>query len=212
LERLRRQVWRVITERLELRSVMSLAQTKELDRQIETGEGLPPIRYEDLLATVESLNNRRGDFLNAKVHEVYRWLRPQHWSGEPRPYHTPPLRTNAKSFAAGVGRKVIISYGVERSYGTGRGFAIHYNRRDEFRALDQVFHLLDGNPQSATFNGELCDAVALQTKTTGDTAETDYFRVKCCKNQNLHLEFKRGDLLDQFNLIAAGQNLNPPSK
>lgn len=205
-ERLRRQVWRVIAERMALRQNMSLAQAKELDRQIETGEGLPPIRYTDVLATVETLLSRRGEFLEAKVHECYRWLRPDCWSGSGR-YGYTPLATNRKSFEAGVGEKVIISYGCQRCF--RGGFEVNYNRRDELRALDQVFHLLDGQPQVTTHGGELCDAIYTQTKTGGRDAETPYFHARCYGNQNLHLTFKRRDLLDKFNLIAGGKNLGP---
>lgn len=206
-ERLRRQVWRVIAERMALRQNMSLAQAKELDRQIETGEGLPPIRYADVLATVETLLSRRGEFLEAKVHECYRWLRPDCWSGTGR-YGYVPLATNRKSFEAGVGVKVIISYGCTRSY--RGGFEANYNRRDELRALDQVFHLLDGQPQPTTHNGALCDAIATQTKSGQPDADTPYFHARCHGNGNLHLTFKRRDLLDRFNAIAGGRNLNPP--
>jgi hypothetical protein len=209
VERLRRQAWAVIAERLELRTVMSLAQVRELDRQIETGEGLPPIRYDDLFATVEALLNRRGEFLREKVHECYRWLRPDSWNEHRRDsYGYTPLKTNTKSFAAGVGPKVIITYGCERGYSRS-GFTVSHHKRDNLRAIDQVFHLLDGKEQPRTFNGELCDAVAEQTKGGASEAQTDYFRVKCYSNQNLHLEFKRRDLLDKFNLMAAGKNLNP---
>lgn len=213
LSRLHRQAWAVIAERLELRTVMSLKQIAELDGQIEHGKDLPPIRYADLLATVESLLNRRGEFLREKVHECYRWLRPEHWNADRsgKQYYHAPYVTNAKSFTAGVGRKVIISYGCERGYSQTASYTIAYSKRDQLRALDQVFHLLDGKEQPRTFNGELIDAVALQTKNGGSEAETDYFRVKCFRNQNIHLEFKRGDLLDKFNLIAAGKNLNAPT-
>lgn len=206
LERLQRQAWRAITNRLELRPLMSLAQIKELDAQIETGTGLPPIRYEDLLATVEALHSRRGEFLREKVHECYRWLRPDCWNANRKSYYE-PYKTNAKSFAAGVGEKVIIVYGVERAY--GRGYRVNYHKRDHLRALDQVFHLLDGKPQPTSYQGALADAIDQQTKQNDtNTAETDYFRAICYKNQNLHLEFKRKDLLDQFNAIAGGFNLN----
>lgn len=210
-ERLRRQAWAVIAERLELRACMSLAKIAELDRQIETGEGLPPIRYADVVATVETLMNRREEFMRDKVHECYRWLRPDCWSGNRHRYGHTPYATNRKSFDAGVGEKVIIAYGCERGYARNAAYSIAYSKRDQMRALDQVFHLLDGAEQARTYNGELCDAVATQTVNGNTVAETTYFQVKCFANQNIHLRFKRLDLLDRFNLIAAGKNLNPPT-
>ena|SRR5439155_23407886 len=37
--------------------------------------------------------------------------------------------------------------------------------------------------------------------------ETDYFRFKCFRNRNLHLEFKRLDLVAKLNAVAGGMRL-----
>jgi len=39
--------------------------------------------------------------------------------------------------------------------------------------------------------------------------ETPLFRFKAFRNQNVHLEFKRLDLLKRFNQIAGGRRLKP---
>lgn len=200
IKNLQKQVWAALIERLELRKILSLKRISEMDKQIETGEGLPEITLQNVQAILESNLNNAGQFLQEKVIECYEMLRPCGWS-------LSDYKTNQKSAAAGVGHKVIMTWAVRRSY--GGGFEVSYGRhRDELRALDQVFHLLDGAAQSRDYNGPLVDAISKQTTSDKNTFETVYFRGRCFQNQNLHLEFKRADLVDRFNAIAGGMRIN----
>lgn len=75
------------------------------------------------------------------------------------------------------------------------------------RALENVFTALDGKGSiTKTHNGEIIDAI---NRSTDGTGETDYFRFRACRNRNLHLEFKRLDLLARLNQIAGGARLRP---
>jgi len=196
IESLKRQTWGALAARLELRKILSLKRITELDRQIETGEGLPEINAANVLAMLETNLNQRGQFLQEKVLEVYEKLRPARSD----------LKTNIKSCAAGVGKKVILTwYAVDSRY--DGGFKVNYNRQDELRALDQVFHLLDGATQPDDYNGELSNAIQLQTSSTNNAFETPYFQGRCFRNGRLHLTFRRDDLLAKFNLIAGGNRL-----
>jgi len=203
LKLLARKVWRNLVGRLELRELMSLKRIQELDKQLESGEGLPDITVANVLAMLETTLNTAGQMLEEKVFECYENLRPRGWSLQ-------EYKTNQKSAAAGVGRKVIMAYAVQRSYAARGNFEVRYGRnRDELRALDQVFHLLAGAPQNHTsHNGELCDAIYEQTSADKNSFETPYFRGRCFGNGNLHLEFTRPDLVDKFNVIAGGMRLN----
>jgi hypothetical protein len=100
-----------------------------------------------------------------------------------------------------VGKRAIICYGVERAYG-GR-FRVNYDRSDRLRAMDAAFHLLDGKGPMKEGRGPLIEAI----NAGNVTGETDYFRFKCFKNQNLHIEFKRLDLVKELNFIAAGERV-----
>lgn len=199
-----KQVWGALVARLELRKVMSLKRAKELDAQIESGEGLPPITTPNVMAMLESTLNQAGQFLEEKVLECYEKLRP-------RGYSLADYKTNQKSEASGVGRKVILTYAVQRSYTKAGGFEVRYGgTQDELRALDQVFHLLDGQPANVnggSWAGELCDAIRTQTTGQNNLFATPYFRGRCFGNGNLHLELVRADLVDRFNLIAGGNRI-----
>lgn len=196
LENLSRQVWAALTERLELRKVLSLERLKQLDRQLETGTDLPPLTLDNVNAMLASNLENLEKFAEEKIHEVYEYLRPERSK----------LKTNEKSVAAGIGSKVILSWAVEKTW-SGGGFSVNYHRRDQIRAVDQVFHLLDGQKPANEYDGALTTAISQQTKNGGGLAETQYFRAKCCQNHNLHLEFKRADLVRLFNLVAGGMRL-----
>jgi hypothetical protein len=206
LNRLQRQVWGALTDRLELRKVLSLARIAELDKQIESGKGLPPITYANILAILETNMANAGQYLQEKVFEVYEWLRPGGYSRA-------KYKTNQKSEQAGVGRKIIKGWCIRRRYNGGYEVN-HGSYADQLRALDQVFHLLDGNsPMAGTsWLGELGDAIEGQTNSTQDTFQTAYFKGRCFANGNLHLEFIRADLLEKFNQIAGGYRLQPENK
>lgn len=206
LKRLHLAAWSALVNRLELRRLLSLARIKELDAQLTSGEGLPPITVANVLAMLENNRLNAGQYLEEKVRETYEWLRPGGYSL--REY-----KTNQASERAGVGRKIILTWNIVRGNYSGRGWQINYDRRDNVRALDQVFHMLDGKPIFAqSYNGALCDAVEAQTKDGGNQFKTDYFAGRCFGNGNLHLEILRADLLDMFNAVAGGMRLAEYSK
>ncbi len=41
----------------------------------------------------------------------------------------------------------------------------------------------------------------------GGRGETAYFRFRCFKNRNLHLEFRNLELVKELNLLAAGERV-----
>lgn len=210
LDYFQRQVWRALVDRLGLRRILSLKRIEEMENQIEKGKDLPAITVENVTAMLETNANRMGEYLQEKVHEVYEWLRPGTWSRS-------KYVTNQKSEEAGVGRKVIKCYAVRHSY-AGSGFEVEYRTVDRLRALDQVFHLLDGAAKwDDSYDGELVNAIRDQTKATDSRPatncfETKYFKGKCFGNGNLHLEIRRQDLLDKFNVMAGGPRITDEKK
>lgn len=70
-----------------------------------------------------------------------------------------------------------------------------------------MFALLDGKPGVTTHQGWLADAICAAD---GGIGETEYFAFKCYGNGNLHLRFKRMDLVKKLNAVAGGRNLYAP--
>ncbi len=86
----------------------------------------------------------------------------------------------------------------------------NYHREQQFRILDNAFALMDGKGAIKSYCGELADSITVTTridKTNPEhipsmNGETTYFKWKVFGNGNLHLEFKRMDLLQTLNEIG----------
>lgn len=189
---LKRDAWAVILQRMEIRKILSIKRREELDRQISSGEGLPEVSEENILAMFESAAAKVSTYLEEAVKEVFEYLRPPHSS----------FKTNTEFE---IGKRVILSWMVEKAWNRGK-FRPNYNREKYLTALDNVFQMLEGKGHVKTFHGQLYDAIIESADGSG---ETDYFKFRCYLNGNLHLEFKRLDLVAQLNAIAGGNRLKP---
>jgi len=195
MSELKKDAWSTLIDRLELRKFMSVKKRGELDRQLHDGDGakLPPIEETVILDMLFDMAGKVDDYMQEAVKDVFEFLRPRGYMAE--------YKTNSEYE---IGRKVILGYAIRPAF-SGNKFDVCYGRsRDELNALDNVFHLLEGKGMAKTHYGPLCDAIHSSENGSG---ETEYFKFKCCKNQNLHLEFKRMDLVARLNTIAGGARL-----
>lgn len=192
-KKIKRSAWRSLINMLEIRKALSIKRAKELDENLEDADKLPPIELETVFEMFSTLVNNSESFAREAIAEVYEDLRPRQSR----------YKTNQKNAHEHIGRKIILSGRIQNRY--GGGFQINYYQSSNFIALDKVFHLLDGGKLALDgYQSPLIDAI---NTCEGGQGETDYFRFKCYGNCNLHLEFKRLDLLKKFNAIAGGANL-----
>jgi hypothetical protein len=105
-------------------------------------------------------------------------------------------RTNARE-PFRIGRKVVMSSMVGSSYKKGGHLRINYGTyaSDKLNDLDRVFQTLDGKVFQPHTLRSAMDLAFEQN----EIFESSYYRAKAFKNGNLHLEFKRLDLLDKVN-------------
>lgn len=189
--RLRRQAWTHIVERLEMRRAMSIERYAELGRQLNDGE-LPPITEANVAAFAERYAGDLPELLREAVREVFEFLRPRRSK----------LKTNSE---LEIGERVILPNLVEEHF-LGSGMRVRYHRQQNLIALENVFNSLDGRGQvGRSHYSELQTAI----ETGAGWGETSLFEFKACKNGNLHLRFKRLDLLGRLNAIAGGARLRP---
>lgn len=191
IQEMRRSAWRYLVEKLELRRIMSAARWKELDEKIEKGEP-PPLTEKDVIDTMQEHWEKRYEYYEENIREVFEWLRPS-TDGYGKKY-----KTNARFE---LGERVILSYMVSPAW-HGPGFRVDHDRQQRLVALDNVFSALDG--QGLKTQSALAQAIEASKSGEGETA---YFAFRCCKNRNLHLRFKRVDLLKRLNEIAGGKRL-----
>ena len=194
IKRMKAAAWRYLVDRIELKKLASVKRANEIDRQITDGGDLPEITMDNLFGWLESLDSQAGKFLEEAIVEVFEVLRP------------PALRYKTNS-GFKVGKRVILCGRIEKAW-TGTQYRVSYHSENELRALDNVFHLLDGKPLSAYRNGDLINAIHESRRGVG---ETEFFRFKCFINSNLHLEFKRMDLVQRLNEVG-GNGLPMPGR
>jgi hypothetical protein len=188
---MKRKAWQVLVEKLGIKNLMSVAKRKEFDQQLAEGT-LPDVTAETILGILFGLTAQAQDFAWEAAREVFDLLRPRGCLG--RRYKT--------NDAFRVGRRVVLPYYVSNSY--GGGFCVNHYHEQEITAIDGVFHLLDGKGIMREPGGPLYQAIRDNKDGRG---ETSYFRFRCFKNCNLHLEFRRLDLVRELNLLAVGERV-----
>jgi hypothetical protein len=194
ITRLKAAAWRYLVDRIELKKMASVKRASEIDRQINEGTDLPDITMDNLMGWLQSLGGQARQFLKEAIVEVFEFLRP------------PSLRYKTNS-GFNVGRRVILANRVEKAW-SGTKFRVSYHYENQLRALDNVFHMLDAKPLSAYRNGDLINAINESERGAG---ETEYFRFKSFLNHNLHLEFRRMDLVQRLNEVG-GNGLPMPGR
>lgn len=182
-----RQAWRSVLDEVQIWNVMGIADSRKLREQLDRGE-LPAFTVENVLGTITGLGSQAKHFAAVAAKEVFDFLTPSR-SG---------LKTN-DSFR--IGRRVIIRYAIELAH--AGSFRVHHSKDDRLRAMDGIFHVLDGKGPMKEGRGPLCEAI----NGCQGRGETAYFKFKCYKNLNLHIEFKRLDLVKELNFVAAGERV-----
>lgn len=187
---MKRNAWTMLVDALGIKNIMSVANRKLFEHQLSNDE-LPDITEDNIKSIIFGLAGQAKDFAQKAAIEVLDILRPRgHWGGQ--------YKTND---AFRVGRRVILSWMVDRGY-SGNKFRVNYNKEQHLTAIDAVFHLLDGKGIMREHRGPLVEAI---NTAEGGRGETEYFKFKCFKNRNLHLEMKRLDLVRELNLKATGE-------
>lgn len=200
VKRLNRDAWKRITDQIGIKNVMSVAKRREFEKQLESGD-LPDITPGTIVAILFNMADQARDFAVDAAKEVFNILLPS------RHEHTTKYKVNS---AFQIGPRVVLAWFVEQMWGSPK-FRASHSREGELAAIDNMFHVLDGQGIVRDGRPPIIEAIAASSDGTGETA---YFRFRCCKNRNLHLEFKRMDLVKKLNALGAGETVlgNEPPK
>jgi len=198
-EKIKRSAWRGLLDMLEIRKLLSVRRAREIDNQLEDPANLPEIELGAIYEMFSTLVGSSGEFAREAVFEVYEFLRPRAKS------YAAHYKTNQKHARVEIGKKVIITRMVEPYYA---GYRVYYSHEQDLIALDKVFFMLDGKGIPDGYSSPLVDAINTVGKVS-NAGETEYFKFKLYMNSNLHLEFRRMDLVKKLNAVAGGMNLKP---
>lgn len=193
IQHMARCAWVAIVDKLELRRFMSVVRWNQLEKHLQDG-ALPPITEENIFSFAKTYRDSMHEMLKEAVDEVFNMLRPP----------SSRYKTNSE---LEIPPRVILSYAVEPQW-SNSGYRLNYNREQSYQAVENVLRALDGRGNIAPEHySELSRAI----KECGPTGhgETEYFEFRCFQNKNLHLRFKRLDLLKKLNMLAGGKRLAP---
>ena len=192
---IKKKIWIQLVRLLDIRRFLSIQRSENLSNQLEKNE-MPDITTQAIYETIETLRQNSPEFVREAVLEVFELLRP----GTKKAGAA--WKTNQKHGRYAIGKKVILTGYLEQVYGTTI-MRCAYKRSDELRSIDRVFHVLDGKGMTDGYLSPLMDAI----NTSNGEGQTDYFRFKCYQNRNLHLEFRRMDLVKQLNQLAGDRTI-----
>lgn len=194
LTHLRRQTWRRLIERSQIRKAMSIAAWEKLEKQVDQEEP-PEVTIENVESMIAQFREEGPAMLAAAVKEVFEFLRP----------HGDRFKTNSQYE---IGERVVLEGWVRRGWKSDSWRPSDY-REQSMTALENVFLMVDGKVRLGDDNyySELSRAIsAAQGVCAG---ETEYFSFRGFAKGTLHLKFRRPDLVKRLNAIAGGARLKP---
>lgn len=195
---LKRDTWRLLVDRLDIKRALSIKAAKQLDDQLERGE-LPDITVDSVLGFAEAYIENLPRLLEEAVKEVFSLLRPRGYGAK--------YKTNTQFE---IGRRAILTGVISGSW--SNKFQVNYYYTQDLLALEKVFRALDGKGEMAkSWKSELQQAIEELPLSGDGREETEYFKFRACRNGNLHLEFKRMDLVKRLNEVAGGKTFREAS-
>jgi hypothetical protein len=187
-----RHAWQYLMNESGLRTLMDAKARGEWNESINNGK-FPELTAANVAATFEQLFASRADMFDRGVIACFKQLS---WD----------YKTN-KPFK--FGKRVVLRYirgtvspGARGSVGTSLGWVSMNSNTNALDDLSRVLSVLDGKPEADHRQGWY-SRLNRVNKTTDPDAEDDYLSVRCFRNGNGHVTFKRPDLVDKMNQILA---------
>lgn len=173
-----RSMWRRAFDLSGFKQLMDAQAVAEFEKSLSPAP--PEFTDATMRATFIDLRLNASAMFRRGVYNVFRYLSDDYRTNAAEPFR--------------IGRKVVMSGMIDPSF--RRGLCIRYGHSaDKLNDLDRVFQTLDGKQfQPRTLEADMNAAFE-----QGQVFESDYYRAKAFKNGNMHLEFKRLDLLDKVN-------------
>jgi len=186
---IKKNAWYKIIERSQVKNLMSVKRSEELDKQIESGD-IPEISVATVLDLMNNFSSGMRSLLHETMQETFNILRPR----------CSNHKTNTEYE---IGKKVILTGMVDHGYSY---FHLNYRRDQDLRSIDNAFHLMDGKGP-IKYPGDMTTQIQAAIQAKEDTCETEYFKCKWYMKGTLHIEFKRLDLVAKLNKMAGGNRL-----
>ena len=172
--------WQYLMHESGLRSLMDQKARETWDKAIMNGD-VPELTEGNIRSTFKMLHDSRGEMFERGVIAVFKSLAWDYKTNLPQKF----------------GKRIVITYLTGSS---------SYQRTDYLDDLQRVLHVLDGKPEPDHRGGTyaMLNKVGLNGwPARAGEVENEYLSIRCFKNHNGHVTFKRPDLVDKMNLIIA---------
>jgi hypothetical protein len=199
---LRKAAWKNVFEQCEFTKWLDTKQTEELARDVDRNSTIA-FTADNIKATFENVFLQRRKLFEQSVWNVYEALT-RHFKGNTTgDVGSGDGRSGWKTNDSyKVNKRLVFPYGCQYSYGS---FDL-YSRHDSgaiYCDLDRILAVLDGREYGSftTVSKALNDR--FRSSREPGTCESYYFKIRFFKKGTVHLEFKREDLRQAFNINAA---------
>src|SRR5699024_3041272 len=147
-------------------------------------ETIPEFNESNIRSNFVDMATRAETIFQRGIVNVFRHLSPDYKRHSDRPFEVP--------------HRVILNGACRPSF--GRGMTVSYGpHAAEINDIDRVFKVLDGEKHVArSLQSALDDCWRDEPE-----YEDDYYKARCHKNGNVHMTFKRADLLTKANDLIA---------
>ncbi len=192
-KRLTECTWMDIIRKTGIMDAVTTQRRDEITRSVEAGN-MPPLTVDNALDICCQLYRKAPDMMTEFIKDCYDMFIPNG--------NFSKLKTSRDGEIRNRG---IIQYVFDVRF----GFSLSYYGRGvkKLKTLENTFSLLDGKGVVSDGKENLESKIRSAISTDKKTLETDYFKLKWYKNENLHVEFKRMDLVAKINAIGAGARL-----
>lgn len=176
-------MWGYLMEKTQMFSVMDHATKAKFRKDLENP---PALTVESVAATFAELLNSRDDIFEQGIINLFKNLSWDYKTNQPQKF----------------GKRIVKTFFCRPNY--SKGMAVNYGRAsDELVDLERIMLSIDKKPQPE-HSKTLPYRIDSYSQQTGEKSyQDDYVSVKMFKNQNMHIEFKRPDIIEQMNFVIA---------
>lgn len=172
--------WQYLMHQSGMRSLMDATAREKWDKAIADGD-IPDLTEANIRSTFRLLHDSRGEMFERGVIACFKSLAWCYKTNLPQKF----------------GKRIVVRNISGAYYGD--------RKADELDDLQRVLAVLDGRPEADHRNGVRAALSKCGIK-WGDprgVCETEYLHIRCFKNGNGHITFKRPELVEKMNRIIA---------
>lgn len=178
-----RRMWAVLVEITDLERLMDKQAKDELHRQLQ--ENVPEATEDNIFATLQQFVADADMIFKRGIANCFSTL--------------------DRRFRSHDGWKMGSRVILDHAFNEHGSWSYHNTKRDTLHDIDRTFHVLDGGGSPHLYGGIVAaierSRHARHSAARQSECESEYFKIRCFKNGNAHVWFKRDDLVEKVNKL-----------